>query len=195
MESRKKALMNLFAGKEWRHRSREWTCGHGEGKGGMNWESSADRYTLSNSEKLLHSAESPVWRSDDLEWDVGKGRKYVCVCVCVCVCCVCGLVTKLCLTLATQGTVAHQAPLSMGFFRQEYWSGLPFSSPGNLPNLGIKPGFPVLQVVSCTAGRFFVDWATREAHIYLCVCVCNYEVFTLSFGRNQHNIVEQFSSN
>ena len=33
----------------------------------------------------------------------------------------------------------HQAPLSMGFSRQEYWSGLPFPSPGNLPNPGIKP--------------------------------------------------------
>ena len=37
-------------------------------------------------------------------------------------------------------TVAYQAPLSMGFSRQEYWSGLPFPSPGNLPDPGIKPG-------------------------------------------------------
>ena len=41
-----------------------------------------------------------------------------------------GLVAKSCLTLATPWTVAHQAPLSMGFSRQEYWSGLPFPSPG-----------------------------------------------------------------
>ena len=40
--------------------------------------------------------------------------------------------------LATQWTVAHQAPLSVGFSRQEYWSGLPCPSPGNLPNPGIK---------------------------------------------------------
>ena len=40
-------------------------------------------------------------------------------------------------------TVARQAPLSMGFFRQEYWSGLPFPSPGDLPNSGIKPASPV----------------------------------------------------
>ena len=39
----------------------------------------------------------------------------------------------------TPWTVAYQAPPSMGFFRQEYWSGLPLSSPGNLPNPGIKP--------------------------------------------------------
>ena len=50
-----------------------------------------------------------------------------------------GLVTKLCLTLGTPWTVACQAPLSMGFSRQEYWSGLPFPSPGDLPNPGIKP--------------------------------------------------------
>ena len=40
---------------------------------------------------------------------------------------------------ATLWTVAHQAPLSMGFSRQAYWGGLPFPSPGYLPNLGIKP--------------------------------------------------------
>ena len=46
---------------------------------------------------------------------------------------------------ATPWTVAHQAPLSMGFSRQEYWSGLPFPSPEDLPNPGIKPQFPALQ--------------------------------------------------
>ena len=45
-----------------------------------------------------------------------------------------GLVTKWCQTLAAPWTVAHQDPLSMGFSRQEYWSGLPFPSPGDLPN-------------------------------------------------------------
>ena len=39
---------------------------------------------------------------------------------------------------ATLWTVAHQAPLSMGFFRQEYWSGLPCSPPGDLPNPGVE---------------------------------------------------------
>ena len=42
-------------------------------------------------------------------------------------------------------TVAHQAPPSMGFSRQEYWSGLPFPSPGDLPNPGIEPRSPALQ--------------------------------------------------
>ena len=51
---------------------------------------------------------------------------------------------------ATPWTVAHQAPPSMGFSRQEYWSGLPFPSPGNLPDPGIKPGSPELQEDSLT---------------------------------------------
>ena len=45
----------------------------------------------------------------------------------------------------TPWTAAHQAPLSMGFSRQGYWSGLPFFSPGDLPNPGIEPGSPTLQ--------------------------------------------------
>ena len=51
----------------------------------------------------------------------------------------------------TPWTVAHQAPLSMGFFRQECWSGLPFPTPGDRPGPGIKPSSPVspaLQVDS-----------------------------------------------
>ena len=46
---------------------------------------------------------------------------------------------------ATPWTVAHQAPLSMEFSRQEYWSGYPFPSPGDLPNSGIEPRSPALQ--------------------------------------------------
>ena len=46
---------------------------------------------------------------------------------------------------ATPWTVAYQAPPSMGFSRQECWSGLPFLSPGDLPDLGIKPRSPTLQ--------------------------------------------------
>ena len=42
-------------------------------------------------------------------------------------------------------TIAYQAPQSMEFSRQEYWSGWPFPSPGDLPNPGIEPGFPALQ--------------------------------------------------
>ena len=49
---------------------------------------------------------------------------------------------------ATLWTAARQAPLSMGFSRQEYWSGLPFHSPGDLPNPGIETGSPTLQADS-----------------------------------------------
>ena len=56
-----------------------------------------------------------------------------------------GLTAKLCTTFATPWTVAHQSPLSMGFSRQEYWNGLPFPSPGDLPDPGIEPGSPALH--------------------------------------------------
>ena len=52
---------------------------------------------------------------------------------------------------ATPWTVAHQAPPSMGFTRQEYWSGLPFPSPGDRPNPGIEPRSPALQADSLSA--------------------------------------------
>ena len=58
----------------------------------------------------------------------------------------------------TPWTIAHQAPLSMEFSRQEYWSGLVFPSPGDLPTPGIECR------VSCIAGRFFIFWASREAY-------------------------------
>ena len=59
-----------------------------------------------------------------------------------------GLVAKSCPTLGIPWTVAHQAPLSVGFSRQEYWSGLPFPSLGDVPDSGIKPGSPALQADS-----------------------------------------------
>ena len=59
-----------------------------------------------------------------------------------------GLVTKSCPTFATPWTIAPQTPLSMSFSRQKYWSGLPFPSPGDLPNPGIEPWSPVLQADS-----------------------------------------------
>ena len=48
---------------------------------------------------------------------------------------------------ATPWTVAFQAPLSMGFYRQEYWSGLSFPPPGDLPDPGIEPASPVSRVL------------------------------------------------
>ena len=52
---------------------------------------------------------------------------------------------------ATPWTVAYQAPPSMGFARQEYWSGLPFPSPGDLPGPGIEPGSPTLEADALTS--------------------------------------------
>ena len=57
----------------------------------------------------------------------------------------------------TLWTVACQAPLSMEFSRQEYWSGLPFPPPRDLPNAGIKPESPTLQVESSPSDVFFLD--------------------------------------
>ena len=58
------------------------------------------------------------------------------------------LVAQSCLTFTIPWIVAHQAPLTMEFSRQEYWSGLPFPPPGDLPNPGIKPRSPALQADS-----------------------------------------------
>ena len=66
-------------------------------------------------------------------------------------CCCCS-VAKRCPTLATPWTVAHQAPLSMGFSRQEHWSEVTFPSPGDIPNLGIELKSPALA-----GGFFFYD--------------------------------------
>ena len=73
----------------------------------------------------------------------------MCGCVVVCVCvCACSVVSD----SAAPWTIACLAPLSMEFSRQEYWSGLPFPSPGDLPDLRIESEFPVSPAL---AGRFF----------------------------------------
>ena len=59
-------------------------------------------------------------------------------------------VAQSCPTLWDPWTVAHQTPKSMGVFKQEYWSGLPFPPPGHLPNPGTEPTSPAL------VGRFFI---------------------------------------
>ena len=63
-------------------------------------------------------------------------------------------------SLATPQTVTHQAILSMGFSRQEHWSGLPSPSPGDLPDPGIEPGSPALQADSLPTelrGKTFIN--------------------------------------
>ena len=69
---------------------------------------------------------------------------------------------------ANPWSVARQAPLSMGFSKQEYWSGLPCPPPGDLPDPGIKPRSFMSPAL---AGRFFTTGATWEALPWLCYSV------------------------
>ena len=64
---------------------------------------------------------------------------------------------------AISWTVAHQAPLPMEFSRQEYWSGLPFPTPGDLPDPGIKPASLELPAL---VGGFFITSTTWKAQLY-----------------------------
>ena len=75
---------------------------------------------------------------------------------------------------ATLWTVAHQVPLSMGFSRQEYWSGLPCPPPGDCPDLGIK-----LESLTspALAGKFFNTSATWKAHHNTVTCFYSYSHF------------------
>jgi len=74
------------------------------------------------------------------------------------------------LFFATPWTVAHQASPSMEFSRQQYWSGLPFPSPGDLPNPGIEPRSPALQADALTSEtpgkRRLVVAKGEEGHLY-----------------------------
>ena len=92
--------------------------------------------------KSLHSeAPSP-------ETDL-TGKELIIISVCV----------QLCPTLCTPWTVAHQAPLAMGFSKQEYWRGLSFPPPGDLPDPGIEPT-SLMSPSPVFTGRFFSISAT-----------------------------------
>ena len=77
---------------------------------------------------------------------------------------------------ATPWIVAHQAPLSMGFSRQECWSGLLFPSPRYLPNPGIKPRSPALQADALNSGPpgkpMYVIICVISTHVYTCMHMC-----------------------
>ena len=86
---------------------------------------------------------------------------------------------------ATPWTVAYQAPQSVEFSRQKYWSGLPFPSPGDLPNPGIECGSPTLQADRITftialeilmeprnVGRWGKLWFPFHNHLFICEPVC-----------------------
>ena len=89
--------------------------------------------------------------------------------------CMCVCVSRVRL-FVTPWTIACQGPLSMGFSRQEYWSRLPFPSPGNVPKPGIKPRSPALQADSLpieTPGKpKFIYSGTERERESVCVCVC-----------------------
>ena len=104
----------------------------------------------------------------------------------------------------TLWTVSWQFPLSMGFSRQEYWNGWPCPPPGNLPNLGIKPTFPVSTAL---AGRFFTYWATWEAQpmiqvnspstlwsVNICSVLFPNKPSSISTGARELNIYSYFST-
>ena len=94
---------------------------------------------------------------------------YVCIYGCVLSCFSC---VRLFLTL---WTIAHQAPLSMGFSRQEYWSGLPCPPSGDLPDPGNEP----MSLMSpALAGGFFT---TSDLCVCVCVSVCVYTYYNFVF--------------
>ena len=88
------------------------------------------------------------------------------------------LVTQPCLTLRNPWTVACQAPLSMDFSKQEYWSGLPFSCPADLPDPGIESMSPTLQADSLPtelpAKTYRKVYMCIYVYIHMCACVYIY---------------------
>ena len=99
---------------------------------------------------------------------------------------------------ATPWTVAQQAPLSMGFSRQEYWSGLPCPPPGGLPNQGIQPRSPLLQLDSLPSEPPGNPMNTRVGSLSLlqrvvCVCVHTYTAVCFSICSYLHS--NSFQSN
>ena len=78
-----------------------------------------------------------------------------------------------------------QTPLSMGFCRQEYWSGLPCPSPGDLPDPGIEPAAPVSSALQ--ADSLSTEPPGKHVCVCVCVCVCVYEIY---YKELDHMIME-----
>ena len=83
--------------------------------------------------------------------------------------------------LVTQWTVAYQAPLPMGFSRQDYWSGLPFLSPGDLPNPGIEPRSAALQTCALPSEPPIVGGVFQKLY-KKCLCLQYLPLFHLDSG-------------
>ena len=77
----------------------------------------------------------------------------------------------------TPWTIAHQAPLSMGFSRQDYWIGLPFPSPGDLPDPGIKP---TSLTSSALEGRFFTPLPPGKPELSVGIFICKWNKWTVN---------------
>ena len=110
-------------------------------------------------------------------------------------CALCMLSCFCCVQLfLTQWTVAHPEPLSLGFSRQKYWTGLPCPPPGDLPNLGIKP---TSLTSPALAGGLSTTSATWEAYaprvcaklLQLCLTLCN-PMDTSPPGSSVHRILQ-----
>ena len=84
------------------------------------------------------------------------------------------------LLFATSWTVAHQAPLSMEFSRQEYWSGLPFPTPGDLPDPGIKP--TSLESPALAGGFFTTEPLRKPNHGITAIPVLSIHLVTSCFS-------------
>ena len=104
---------------------------------------------------LMHTCSSPYWTDSTASWDTS------CVLGTAAELPVCVLCAHSCLIFVTLWTVARQAPLSIGFSRQEYWSGLSCFSPGDLSNPGIKPMSPASPAL---AGVFFTTEPPGKSH-------------------------------
>ena len=109
----------------------------------------------------------------------------------------CVLVAQLFL-FAAQWTVAHQAPLPMEFSKQEYWSGLPFSSPGIFPTQGSNPHLlcPVSLASPALAGGFFTTsatWKDAGDKLFLQHMKIRYFVLSQSQLENERQGIEVFS--
>ena len=86
-------------------------------------------------------------------------------------------------SFGTSWTIAHQVPLSMGFLRQDYWNGLPFPSPGDLPEPGIKSTAPAL------GGKFFTTEPPGKTTTHLQVLFFFFNLYS-----NLHQILLAHSS-
>ena len=93
-----------------------------------------------------------------------------------------------CVQLCNPMNVAFQALLSMVFSQQEYWSRLPFPSPGDFPNSGME----AVSCISCIGRWILYCWATSEA-IYMCVCVCIYTHTYTNTHTHTHTYIHTLS--